>query len=259
MFSIFKKKVAAIIANAPSIVSHVSAKEKVAEIHNAFDIAGDVALIEANTVLSKAADEALIEKAERLKSLGFTSMKEVVDLNKDVSDKKKAALKADIVSKYSTKYPQYKFIFESQVKEICKKYGLVCGTVNLYLGTIPDKNIAEIAAFKVSDDDTYATEQYQSDGYKYTMTQVNEKLARQEIKLKECDESALHKGRREYEKVPFYICAPEKDMHIHNHRKNGVMLIPDPIVLHWVPEGYLIVSKWGLEGQDPDLTNEKMN
>jgi hypothetical protein len=35
--------------------------------------------------------------------------------------------------------------------------------------------------------------------------------------------------------------------------------LPDPIVLQPVNGGYLIVSKWGLEGEDAELTNEKMN
>ena len=37
------------------------------------------------------------------------------------------------------------------------------------------------------------------------------------------------------------------------------MAIEIPIVLHWVKEGFLIVSKWGLEGNDPALVNEISN
>ena len=46
-----------------------------------------------------------------------------------------------------------------------------------------------------------------------------------------------------------------------NARKFGHMIkdVPDPIVLHFMTDGYLIVSKWGIEGEDPSLVNEIMN
>ena len=264
MFGKFKKKVtepvvAQVVATVKEIVNPTPMNEKVQQIHNAFDMAGDFALAEAKRVLDKEADKAAIERATKLKQLGFTSMQEVEALDSDESAKFRAQKKADTVTKYNVKYPQYKFIFESQVKEICEKYGLVCGTADMYKGTIPDKNIAEIAAFKVADEDTFFTEQYERRGTKYTKAHIIEMQKRQKEAISKKGNDYSHMRLPSYEKVPFYICAPEKDMKTNGHRKEGVMLIPDPIVLHWLPDGYLIVSKWGLEGQDPILVNEVMN
>ncbi len=65
-----------------------------------------------------------------------------------------------------------------------------------------------------------------------------------------------------YTKVPLYICAPKADMNIEGKIMKGVFAtnpVPDPIVLHYVDDGFLILSKWGLEGQDPMLVNEAHN
>jgi hypothetical protein len=63
-------------------------------------------------------------------------------------------------------------------------------------------------------------------------------------------------------KLPLFICAPIKDMNTQGYKKEGVFLmreIPDPIVLHPMLDGCLIVSKWGLGSDDENLINEKMN
>lgn len=239
MFKRFRKQVA---TQVQEIVNPVPVAEKIRRIHNAFDIAGESALREANNILEQKADDELIKKAELLKSLGFTATAEVLSLNEKIKVLDEAKQKAAIIAKYSEKYPQYKFILKEQVSEICEKYGLVCGEANLYKGTIPDKNIQEIANFKVLPEDTYY--EYRSFGHRTVVS-----------------------GRHTYDrgngyKKPFYICAPKKDMNMNGKKESGVFLvddIPDPIVLHWLVDGYLIVSKWGLEGQDPTLVNEKMN
>lgn len=241
MFGLFGKKVAAVAAHIPFTASS-SVEEKIAEIHNKFDIAGESALREANAILDRKEDEVLIKRAETLKSLGFTATPEVLSLNEKIKTMDAAKAKARTITQYSQKYPQYKFILKEQVVEICKKYGLVCGEANLYKGTIPDKNIQEIANFSVLPEDVWYD--YRAYGHRDVVNGKNI-------------------GNRESgSKKPFYICAPKKEMNMEGKKEVGSFLIndvPDPIVLHWLPDGYLIVSKWGLEGQDPDLVNEKMN
>jgi hypothetical protein len=51
------------------------------------------------------------------------------------------------------KYPNNKFITEESVKKICEKYNLVYSTIDRYIGTVPDKNLTEIANFKINDED----------------------------------------------------------------------------------------------------------
>ena len=120
------------------------------EIHNAFDIAGDKALADAKKILGLAVSERDVKRAEMLKSLGFTQTPEVKSEADRVAVANMAQKRAETVQKYMVKYPQYKFIFPDQVEAICKKYVLLCGVADRYLVKIPDKNLAEIAAFKVS-------------------------------------------------------------------------------------------------------------
>jgi hypothetical protein len=73
----------------------------------------------------------------------------------------------------------------------------------------------------------------------------------------------MNLSRLYLKKEGFKICASVKDFDTSNMRiEDGYRLeynLPDPIVLQPVNGGYLIVSKWGLEGEDAELTNEKMN
>jgi hypothetical protein len=65
-----------------------------------------------------------------------------------------------------------------------------------------------------------------------------------------------------YEKAPMQICAPVKDFDMEGKVVNGYKVInkpaPDPVVLHAVKGGYLIVCAWGDEASDPMITNERM-
>lgn len=54
-----------------------------------------------------------------------------------------------LVGEYKFHYPQNTFITEQQVKNICLKYGLVCGSALAFDETIPDKNKKEIGAFQL--------------------------------------------------------------------------------------------------------------
>lgn len=273
----------------------------IAEIHNSFETAADRALEEAREILGlklpvfKHKDEVTI-----LKELGFAKTKlvvadkaqqEVLDAAK--AQKRTAEQRAEVVQKWAVKYPQYKFIFMDQVVAICEKYGLVCGSVDRYIGDVPKKNIHEIANFKVKDEDIYFHKYYK----RYFRSDREMDLQGDKHSFVPTDEMMRHKQRFEpqprslyratdtmegyklfsdnrmyraemaddgydFEKVPLYICAPKSDMKIsENTRQKGVFLqdIPDPIVLHYVKDGFLIVSKWGLEGNDPSLVNENMN
>jgi hypothetical protein len=259
MFNIFSKKKP---TPSLSIKKDVQVSNAIIqEIHNAFDIAGDKALTDAKKILGLAVSEHEIKRAQMLKSLGFTQTPDVKNEADRVAVANMAERRAETVQKYLVKYPHYKFIFEDQVKEICEKYGLLCGTAERYRGTIPDKNLAEIAAFKVSDEDTYVAERSWQTVHYYTLAYAKRRLQEYDERGKRQEDYTDYNSRPNFHNVPFYICAPEKDMDITNARKFGHMIkdVPDPIVLHFVKDGYLIVSKWGIEGEDPSLVNETMN
>jgi hypothetical protein len=201
------------------------------------------------------------EKAKLMQDLGFVNAGNVEEVRAQEYKRSSAELNANIVNKYKQKYPQYKFIFKDQVREICKKYGLLCGEASLYKGDIPLKNLKEIEEFKVSDEDKYYMLYYST----IRAIDVN-RVLQDDFTSVESFADLAEKKRREqkikgtmsyYEytmRIPFFICAPKSDMKIEGYKTEGVFLkreIPDPIVLHYVKDGFLIVTKWGIEGDDP--------
>lgn len=261
----FKKKVNQLIH--PKVDVNVL----VAEIHNEFDTATDRLLNEAKAILSKNINTA---KGETLRNLGFTSSKPSIESTADIKSKEENELLAKNIEYYQTFYPNNKFITEKEVESICKKYGLLSGSVEYYTGDVPDKNVKEIADFQLKEEDctkykcgyfdrhttrsgfSHYTESYKKEGrYGYLKNDRGWDTTLFGIS----DTSQEY----HYEKPTFKICASVKDFDMKQMRvTDGYKLeqnIPDPIVLQPVNGGYLIVSKWGLESDDKDLANEKLN
>ena len=275
MLSLFKRKI--VQKKAPILATKT--EQIIANIHRAFDTAAEDAVAEANAILNKNVNEENHNRGMKLLSLGFTSSKTAVE-HKQIEDERiKAHQRAEIVSKWAIKYPQYKFIFRDQVEAICEKYGLLCGTVDHYKGEVPGKNIEEIANFTVSDEDIYFqreigrfrwTDQFDFASERNYISQAE--IMREKQHYDQQIGSAISESYKKIlrdrlydqheRKVPLFICAPAADMEIGDRDRvvgKFIQHIPDPIVLHFVKDGYLIVSKWGLEGNDPALVNENMN
>jgi len=256
------------------IVSQATAAETIAAIHNEFDTAADRALAEARRILSEdGVNELEKEKALLMQKHGFQGTKVSAKYSERMREEVSADRKANIVKKYKNKYPQYKFIFREQVIEICTKYNLLCGPSNHYKGDIPLKNLKEIESFQVNDEDRYSMWNYSTsfsldvsivllaDGGANIISYAEHQRHEQRL--------AQMSGEWIYENlpsrymndgyttaIPFFICAPESDMNMEGQKKKGVFTykeIPDPIVLHYVKDGFLIVTKWGLEGDDSIL------
>ena len=126
-----KKEKSAIetLAAEPNVLKRQYPKE-VEAIHNEFFTAGDNILQEA-TCLLKQLEEKDLAKGKRLAALGFNKTREAVVAIE--TENKLATTKeiADLVMYYRINYPNNKFITEEQVKQICKKYGLVCGNTSM--------------------------------------------------------------------------------------------------------------------------------
>lgn len=243
----------------------------VAEIHNDFDTATERLLNEAKEILSKGIDTA---KGEQLRSLGFTSSKPSVDSALDIKQKQDNEQLANHIEYYQTYYPNNKFITELEVEKICKKYGLLSGGAEYYTGDVPDKNVKEIASFKLRDEDCtkyecgYFESHHTNSGYRCFISSVNGKGKYGYLKNDMGWGRMLYsisdtEQKFHYEKPTFKICASVKDFDMNKMRvTDGYKLeqnIPDPIVLQPVNGGYLIISKWGLEASDESLVNEKLN
>lgn len=239
----------------------------ITEIHNEFDTAGEKLLKEAKEILSTPCD---IEKGNRLKNLGFIHTEAAI--KSQVMERERIAKMelAKTIEYFQTYYPNYKFITEDVVKKICEKYSLYCADVGFYKGDVPEKNISEMEAFKLRDEDkesvlTSSYDRYISLAQAASLSALRGRLDMWEAQQRYMNGiSGIGGSKEEIRKVKrsFVICAPEKDFNTQYLVKSGHKLefhIPDPIVLQPVKGGFLIVSKWGLEASDELVQNEKMN
>lgn len=247
----------------------------VLEIHQDFYNESDRLALTAKKV-AETKDTATIEKAERLRKLGFTGTKPV----KRVEKKSKFAEKMDGVDKaisyFATKYPMHRFITEDSVKRICKKYGLIYGTADRFIGDVPDANLEQMERFKIADEDRAAIKR---NGWL-----MDEVVPHSEYVKNAPKDIVSIKGRRAgaiidsmiigwANSTPTYIALPlEIVASVSDFNTEGMQLkdfklspipVPDPIVLQPVvfeaKKYYLIVTAWGTESTDPEVFNSKHN
>lgn len=214
----------------------------VEKIHNDFDTATEKLLNDAKTILAK--PQSGFDKSERLEKLGFNSAAPVIQQSNARREKILAEELSNKVLYFQIHYPSYKFITEDAVKNICTKYGLLCALVKYYKGDVPEKNLREIENFKLREEDftNDSTDDFSLDRF-WLRSHIIDSIPTKQ-------------------KPSFKICASGKDFKTeHMSIEDGYKLtpIPDPIVLQPVNGGYLIISKWGIEGEDETLVNEKMN
>ena len=222
----------------------------VQEIHNEFNTAADKLLKEANITL----ETTRIDNENKIKLLnkfGFRQVSEVKEAEKKSDLINISKEQSELINKYKLNYPLNKFITEKQVKAICRKYNLICGEVSKYKGFVPEKNLLEISNFKgiKEEDITY----YEHSG-----------KGKKEISKDEYDSyySSYSMFVNYVKGDVLSICAPVKDMDTRGMKiVDGYKLqnIPDPVVLHPIKGGYLILTAWGDEASDPNVVNEILN
>jgi len=275
MFNIFKKSEIDNVMVVEPIVNlkNKTTNEIIEEIHETFYTEVDRLLASAEIANPLDTDKQdLIEKCKRLKTLGFTNTIEVkeaeleitrLDTLKRDNEIKQTLIKA--INYFSFKYPNYKFITKESVEKICKKYNLVHGTIDKYIGTVPDKNLKHIEDFKVLEDDECFYSQFRS------IHSINKKeyinFQTYLIGLKQRRNSFDGYGRDFYEKCSLEIAAPVKDFNMMGMEvkeyKISKIEIPDPVVLKPVifnnQKYYLIVTAWGLEAGDEIVVNANHN
>lgn len=203
----------------------------VEQIHKEFNTAQDKLIISVPN-----------SSAETLFKLGFYKSKSVESYDPQQMFMKECA------EYFRSRYPQYKFISERQVKNICKKYNLVLTTVDRYTGTVPHSKVAEIASFKLRTEDL-------------RNRRINEwgMISHDAFHpFNYATGETLHPGHSE-----FWICAPITDVDTEGltaveHNLSEVRA-DDPVVLQPVEGGFIIVAAWGPEASDEDVVNEKMN
>lgn len=277
MFNLFKPKVAATKA-VESNPAKGGYPQIVYEIHNEFLTAGDKILEQAKKVLNESAKKSM-EKGHRLSAIGFKNVPEVVHaMSIFVTDKI-----AKLVEYYFVNYPNNKFITEEQVRGICLKYNLFCGDISLFKGFVPDKNLTQIEEFKIKDQDKNIVELRNTCVTEVSLGWYNDnELPKQEYIIaggvlpatttihEEILAKAISLGvrrdlvyiQRQRKGSALQICAPLKDMETKGMDISEYKISehhPDPVVLHPVNGGYLIVTAWGDESTDELVVNQTQN
>ena len=257
-----------------------STNELVQEIHDTFYTEVDKLLADAKISRSLDTDkQELIDKCKRLKDLGFTNTKEVIEADIEIkrledleTENKQKENLIHAINHFSFKYPQYKFITEDSVLKICNKYGLVYGAIKRFIGDVPEKNLKHIEQFSVDVKDECFISGMRSYSFRGpsrigTDTYITNK---EHADINECKDGRGHcpTGFSLINmKCPLEIAAPVKDFNMDGMEvkdfKISKIEIPDPVVLKPViysgEKYYLIVTAWGEEASDEIVVNSKMN
>lgn len=211
------------------------------ELHEELETSGEKSLNKRKNLLQKELSPKIL-KAKRLAEIGFTQAEGVKDWYSVKNERESAQELVNTIEHYKISYPDYKFIKRENAIELFKKYGLACVPIQRYTGDIPDKNLQEIENFsKIAIRCEDRVRYYSWAG-----------------------EEAKFIDNLFYEDEPaglFIACPKDKVILTERERisENGFIINDDPIVLMPVKKGFLVVSKWGLEGEDPELINETHN
>jgi hypothetical protein len=238
-------------------------------------------------------------KADRLVELGFVNSECVLQTNNIKEQRSKqrkilvsTAQQAELIRYYKHNYPFHKFLTIDELERICEKYKLIFAPVKNYIKDVPDKNINEISnaqRLKSSDEVgiLYYYKSHKKNIRKDCPKEIEQHLLRGiliernnswsvENSLKEvygiekdkCLKYTIfdHDIIKE-DRSSLFIAAPESHFNLNGLTKKGkfsflnitVTEVKDPIVFRYVRGGVQVLSKWGIEAEDADLTNEKMN
>ena len=193
----------------------------IAYIHEDFERAGEELLEKAQEILDEQAKVTRDDVNRKLVEFGFEKVEEIKAYQEVQKALGSAEKVKDKLAYYKKNYPDNVFVSLTQVRDICKKYGLVLGRTSNYIGEIPDKNKLEIMDFKIK---------RQDDNAEMSDARVTEAVG---------------------EGSPIMIVASKNEFDLSNMYLTDnweLKELPrDPIVLYPVHGGYLVVSKWGKE------------
>lgn len=272
-----------------SDIPRKSSTALVEEIHAEFDSAQDRLLKRAYQILSVETSPTELA-GKKLLELGFTNAPQVLAYTKKSTEVALSTQTAKLIQLYQTKYPTLKFITEDELARICKKYGLVFAPVSAYIGEVPSKNIEEIRNapklqmedepkdkcmfFYRGDFTTEATAEQKKivragipckiDHYGQRITN-NNAIVRESLGIASsiCTIAYDYRSFKLYSRQGLFIAAPKSDFNLEGiesdtdfgYAKVTTIEVKDPIVFRYIDGGLQILSKWGLEANDPALAN----
>lgn len=223
---------------------------------------------------------------ERLKLTRSKNYKEILNLERLYSE-------ANTVNYFKSKFSNSIFMRFGDFKNLCVKYGLICGCLQEFKGDVPDKNLEEISSAleTIFSIDTYA-DVINSGYYKVSSISIvegrNGRKLTDEIHalqehlnnfhfykagdfniIEECDNFYSHNGIYNtdpfmLDRDDFLIAAPaglmEKVVYNYQTFKEPKSIFKDdPIVFQILPHDIIMIhSKWGDESNDPMLEERKL-
>lgn len=259
----FEKSTAVTFEEPKKVLHEKSDNEIVEEIHQTFFTEVDRLLAEAKISKSLETNKSdLIDKAKRLRKLGFTSATETIeglgeisrlDELERINNEKVILIQA--IEYFSQKYPQYKFITKESIKLICNKYKLVLGSVDKYIGSVPMENLEHMEQFRIDDSDRVYYRSISFGSF---------------LELISFEQYTLGTQRYDqvynYHKSSLQIAAPITQFNMRDSKVEDFEIVnfpKDPVVFQPVcfanREYYLIVTAWGKESGDSLVVNEKLN
>lgn len=265
----------------------------IAEIHETVDQAQERLLAEAKQILEQTTKKELLEKDNKialLEELGFTNSKQLVQLrehnnkiteqnNSQLSVQAAATKNAELIMYYMQEYPNYKFINYDVIAHLMRKYDLSIGNIEGYAGDIPMKNLLELKNGKcIKYDDVKTTS---DDYYMLVITSLQLDSEDKNVKYnlpillnsgtgcRNIDrwdmQQLLRKNNYKVNHTPINfsgitvsrnkkcIIAPAGHFNPEWVAKHSFTQKEDPIVIQFVKGGALVLTKWGLEANDPEL------
>lgn len=259
----------------------------VQEIHSAFDTAQDLLLEQAKEI-TNANVVSNADHVAKMKELGFVNsnvVKEAEEKHGVIVENRETA---DLIMYYKQTYPFLKFLTETKLDEICDKYALIHAPVRNYKKDVPDKNLKEILNIQALGREDRAMNTCRVKKAEY-FSEVSGKIKRwissQEFEFtrgtppsdREIMEMCPIRFRGSWlfysgfpiwditKKEGNYIAAPKSHFDLKGTTKKGKKgffkteifkpEVKDPIVFRYVRGGIQVLSKWGLEANDPDLAN----
>ncbi len=281
MFKLFRKSESntVIEAEPKSVLKGRSINEIIQEIHDTFYSEVERISAEASKTNSLQTDkQGLIDKCKRLELVGFSNSQEVKAAREEINriselqkDNQNKAEVLEAVKYFSFTYPHYKFITEGSVKKICEKYNLVYSTIDRYIGTVPERNLKHIEAFKIKEEDECYVDQIFwfnfNTGWVLSSASVLSLKSYQDLSKDSTREYGSSYYKREAQKCQLEICAPIKDFDMQNMEVKDFKLskieIKDPVVLKPIffkgRKHFLVVTAWGLEAEDKLVSNPVHN
>lgn len=268
------------------------------KIHNEIDTAQDRLIDNSTRIIeenrSTDVEQAILNKAERLKSVGFTNTVEIEkadNINKNGLRVISTQEQDDLLMYYKNSYPFSKFLTIGELDRICKKYGLIYAPVERYKKEVPEKNLKEIEERKkmISDDlprNVFKVKYKVSDWNIYKNIYVTKNDARHwkksveiDAKKEEIDEYDLRQyllekykfsKRLTFKKINIkkenrrglFIAAPKGHFDLKGLKKNRLgyyfhvsrTIETDPIVFQYCRGNMVrVITKWGIEANDPSL------